>query len=267
MELFVASLKDLFSARMLRFSIVPLVVVAVVMYIAFLAVVGSNLEQLQLQAQTTKSITYDDGTTQTQTEAVSVDTNSSASLLEFVAAYLAGSYLFSFLLYLLGALFILYASLFVAVVVIGFLTHPILKELQSMHYSDVEMIGFGNAFESMLLAIKWLALTLALFVLFIPLYFVPFVNVIALNLPLYYFFHKMMHYDVASNIATRDEFTFIKMRYKNELRLKTLILYLLSLIPFVILFATVFYVIYLGHTYFTKVRALRLSNHSLKIDS
>ena len=126
-----------------------------------------------------------------------------------------------------------------------------------MHYRDVEMIGFGNPIESLFMTLKWIFVMLLLFVLFVPLYFIPVVNVIALNFPLYYFFHKMMNYDVGSTIATREEFVFITTFYKSELRLKTLLLYLLSLVPFVILFATVFYVIYLGHTYFLKVREIR----------
>ena len=126
-----------------------------------------------------------------------------------------------------------------------------------MHYQDVEMIGFGNPIESLFLTLKWLFIMMLLFFLFVPLYFIPVINVVALNFPLYYFFHKIMNYDVASTIATREEFTVITTLYKSELRLKTLLMYLLSLIPFVILFATVFYVIYLGHTYFLKVKELR----------
>lgn len=126
-----------------------------------------------------------------------------------------------------------------------------------MHYVDVEMIGFGNVFESVWLPIKWGMIMILLFIVLLPFYFIPMLNVVALNLPLYYFFHKMLNYDVGSSICTREEFILIQNLYAGELRLKTLVLYLLSLVPFVILFATVFYVIYLGHTYFIKVRELR----------
>jgi len=55
----------------------------------------------------------------------------------------------------------------------------------------------------------------------------------------------------------REEAKQIKYFNATTLRLKTLGLYLISLIPFVIFFAPVFYVIYLGHSYFLEVRKMR----------
>ncbi|MBD3825058.1 MAG: EI24 domain-containing protein, partial [Epsilonproteobacteria bacterium] len=85
----------------------------------------------------------------------------------------------------------------------------------------------------------------------------PVVNIIAFNIPFFYLFHKMMHYDIASNILTREEAKQIGYFNKNEMRLKSLALYILSLIPFTVFFTAVFFVIYLGHTYFEKAEALR----------
>ena len=256
MELFIQSLKDLFTPKMLKFSLVPLIVIAIVMYIAFLMLVGVGIDQLQAHLETTQTVVQN-GVPHTQTQIVDADLNTSSAIGNFIATYIVGSWLFSFFVYAIGTFFVLYASIFMAVVIIGFLTPYILKELQFMHYQDVKMIGFGNAIESLFLILKWLFVMLLLFFLLVPLYFIPVINVIALNFPLYYFFHKMMNYDVGSTIATREEFAFITRLYAGELRLKTLLLYLLSLVPFVILFATVFYVIYLGHTYFLKVREIR----------
>ncbi len=256
MELFIQSLKDLFTPKMLKFSLVPLIVIAIVMYIAFLILVGTGIDELQAHLETTQTVVQN-GVPHTQTQVVEADLNTTSAIGNFIATYIVGSWLFSFFIYAIGTFFVLYASIFIAVFIIGFLTPAILKELQKMHYRDVEMIGFGNPIESLFMTLKWIFVMLLLFVLFVPLYFIPVVNVIALNFPLYYFFHKMMNYDVGSTIATREEFVFITTFYKSELRLKTLLLYLLSLVPFVILFATVFYVIYLGHTYFLKVREIR----------
>ena len=256
MELIIQSFKDLFTPKMLKFSLVPLVVIAIVMYIAFLILVGAGIDQLQAHLETTRTVVQN-GVPHTQTEVVEADLNTTSAIGNFIATYVIGSWLFSFFVYAIGTFFVLYASIFMAVIVIGFLTPYILKELHFMHYEDVEMIGFGNPVESLFLTFKWLVVMLLLFFLFVPFYFIPVVNVIALNFPLYYFFHKMMHYDVGSTIATREEFAVISTLYKGELRLKSLLLYLLSLVPFVILFATVFYVIYLGHTYFLKVKEMR----------
>ena len=119
------------------------------------------------------------------------------------------------------------------------------------------MTGHSNIAEGIFLVIKWALVMLGLFILFVPLYFIPLVNIVAFNFPLYYFFHKVMTYDVASTIATREENKKIKYFNATTLRLKTLGLYLISLIPFVIFFASVFYVIYLGHSYFIELRKMR----------
>ena len=99
---------------------------------------------------------------------------------------------------------------------------------------------------------------------FIPFYFVPVLNVIMLNIPIYYFFHKMLTYDVTSNINTNDEYKKIMFFAGNDMRIKTFVLYLISLIPFAILFGGIFYVIFMGHAYFRETRELRLSsNHTI----
>ena len=167
------------------------------------------------------------------------------------------SWIASFLVYTIGSFLTLYLSIFISVLVIGFLTPMILQEIQRRHYSDVELIGHSNILEFVFLVSKWIFIMIMLFLVLIPIYFIPLLNIIAFNLPLYYFFHKMMTYDIASTICTREESVRIKFFHASTLRLKTLGLYLISLIPFVIFFASVFYVIYLGHSYFLEVRKLR----------
>jgi hypothetical protein len=167
------------------------------------------------------------------------------------------SWIATFLVYTVGSFLTLYMSIFVALIIVGFLTPTILKEIQKRHYSDVEMIGYSNIFEALFLVVKWVAIMVLLFIVFIPLYFIPFVNIVAFNLPLYYFFHKMMTYDVSSTICTKDESMKIKFFHASTLRLKTLGLYLVSLIPFVVFFTSVFYIIYLGHSYFLETKNLR----------
>ena len=66
-----------------------------------------------------------------------------------------------------------------------------------------------------------------------------------------------MTFDIASNISTREEDNTMKYRHGTDLRLKTLALYLISLIPFAVFFGAIFYVIYLGHTYFIGIREIR----------
>ena len=256
MELFIQSIKDLFTAKMLKYSLVPLIVTLIVSYIAFGFVASIGIEHLQATLESSTTTTQN-GVPHTRSDAINIDTNQTSGIVHFIASYLVGSWVFNFFIYAIGSFFVLYASIFVAVIIIGFLTPYILKEPQNLHYQDVAMIGFGSVAESIFLTVKWAFFMLGMFLLFFPLYFIPVINMIALNFPLYYFFHKMINYDIASNILIKEEFSVIKSKYANELRLKSLLLYLLSLIPSFILFASVLFVIYLGHTYFEKAKELR----------
>ena len=96
-----------------------------------------------------------------------------------------------------------------------------------------------------------------LFILFIPLYFIPLLNIVAINIPFYYFFHKLLTFDVASTILTQDEYALIHSRKANAFRFRTIFLYFISMIPFITLFSAVFYIIYLGHSYFLELEKLR----------
>ncbi len=98
-----------------------------------------------------------------------------------------------------------------------------------------------------------------LFILLIPFYFIPLVNIVAINIPLYYFFHKMLTFDVSSSICTKEEAKQIAFFNAKNLRVKTALLYLLSLVPFAIFFGAIFFIIYLGHTYFLEVKKIRVS--------
>jgi hypothetical protein len=179
------------------------------------------------------------------------------ALVQFLMSFAATAWIATFLIYAVGAFLALYASIFIAIIVIGFITPYVLKELQKRHYQDVELIGYSNIVTALLSTLKWAAIMILLFIALIPLYFIPLVNIIALNLPLYYFFHKMLNYDIATTMNTKEEALEIRYKNKTMLRIKTLLLYLLSLVPFVVFFTTVFFVIYLGHTYFLETRKLR----------
>jgi len=248
------SLKDLFTAKMLQYSILPFVLSMIVLYILFFVVAGIGLDQLGTMTVESSQTTIENGVPHTESFSATLE---NTAIIKFLMSSAMTSWIASFLVYTIGGFLTLYASIFVAVLIIGFLTHSILYEIKIRHYDDVEMIGYSNAIEGIVLTIKWALIMIVLFIVFIPLYFIPVVNVIAFNFPLYYFFHKMITYDVSSNICTKEEAMKIKFFHGSTLRMKTLALYLLSLIPFVIFFASVFYVIYLGHSYFIEVRKLR----------
>jgi len=257
-NLLILSIKDFFSPKMLKFALLPFVISMVIMYLLFFLLAGAGLDALgTFDVQSTQT-TIENGIPHTDTLTAQLE---GSAIIKFLMSHAITSWIATFLIYAIGGFFTLYLSIIVAVLVIGFLTPAVLKELQKRHYSDIEMIGYSNVVAAILLIIKWAFIMLGLFFLFIPLYFIPLVNIIAFNFPLYYFFHKVMTYDIASTICTKEEDVIIKHRSANELRLKTLVLYLISLIPFAIFFAAIFYVIYLGNTYFVKLKEIRIQNH------
>ena len=252
------SIKDFFSVKMLKYSLLPFILTIVLMYILFFYIAGLGIESLSSMDLHTTQTTMQNGIIHTETTNVKLDGSSFVDyIVNFVATSAIVSWLVSFSLYAIGGLVTLYLSIFIAIIIIGFLTPYVLKEIQKRHYNDVEMIGYSNVALALIQILKWLIIMIILFFLLIPLYFIPFVNIIAFNLPLYYFFHKVITYDISSCIVTKEENQLIKFNSANNIRLKTLALYLISLIPFAIFFGAVFYVIYLGHTYFVEVKKIR----------
>jgi hypothetical protein len=253
-NLIALSIKDFLSAKMLKYSLMPFIITMIILYLIFFSIAGMGLDQLgSMDLQSTQT-TLQNGIPHTETINAQLQ---GSSIIKFLMGYAVTSWIVSFLVYAIGGFAILYLSIFVALLVLGFLTPFVLKELQRKHYQDVEMIGYSNLVAGIFLMIKWVFTMLLLFLVFIPLYFIPIVNIIALNFPLYYFFHKAINYDVSSNICRADEAKQIRYFNANKLRIKTLGLYLISLIPFAIFIGAIFYVIYLGHTYFIEARKIR----------
>jgi len=248
------SIKDLFTAKMIKYSLLPFILSMLTMYVLFFFIAGVGLDQLGSMDIASTQTTIENGIPHTDSFVATLE---GTAIIKFLMSSAITSWIASFLVYTIGSFLTLYFSIFIAIIIIGFLTPMILKELQKRHYPDVEMIGYSNIAEALFLVVKWAFIMIMLFLVLIPIYFIPLLNIIAFNLPLYYFFHKMMTYDVASTLCTRDEAIRIKFFHASTLRLKTLGLYLISLIPFVIFFASVFYIIYLGHSYFLEVRKLR----------
>ncbi len=255
MSLFILSIRDFFTPRMLKYAIMPFVVTIVIMYVLFFIVAGMGLDSMHnsLNIHTTQTI-MQSGVPMRENFSAHIE---NSSIIQFLMKYSVTSWLAGFLVYAIGGFFVLYASIFISIIIIGFMTPFVLKELKNMHYNDVEMIGYSNSFESIFLMLKWAFIMVIMFFLLIPFYFIPILNIIAFNLPLYYFFHKIMIYDVSSSLTTREENNRIRYFNKSSLRAKTLFLYIVSLIPFAIFFGAIFYVIYLGNTYFIEVKKIR----------
>jgi len=248
------SIRDLFTSKMLKYSILPFILSVIVMYVLFFVVAGIGLDSLGTMSVQTSQTSIQNGVPNTDIVQTTLE---GSAIIQYLMSHAITSWIATFLVYTVGSFLTLYLSIFIALIIVGFLTPTILREIQRRHYNDVEIIGHSNIIEALFLVLKWVLIMLILFVVFIPLYFIPLLNIIAFNFPLYYFFHKVMTYDVSSTICTKEESMKIKFFNATTLRLKTLGLYLVSLIPFVVFFASVFYIIYLGHSYFLETRKMR----------
>ena len=153
-------------------------------------------------------------------------------------------------------IYILLATTILIMAIIGFLTPMILKILHKKYYSHLELHGYGTWFSPIWVLTKSSFMMIFLFVILIPVYFVPVLNIIAFSIPFYYFFHKLLNFDVSSTILSAEQYKIIYEKEANNFRLRTLFLYFISMIPFATLFTAVYYIIYLGHSYFVKLEEL-----------
>lgn len=262
-SLFIKSLHDFFTAPMLKISFLPFIISIIVMYMLFFNIADLGLESLEqssLHIETTQT-TMQNGISNTKSEVTNIEGEGIGEvLLRFLMSHTITSWLISFFVYTIGGIFTLLFSVMIAVIVIGFLTPLILSKIQKKHYPDLQMQGFAGVTESILHLLKSLVVMIFLIFLLSPLYFIPLLNIIAFNLPFYYFFHKMINYDVGGTICTKEQYLTLNAIHKSKFRAVTLTLFLLSLIPFVALFASAFFVIYLGHHYFSLLEVKKLEN-------
>ena len=250
-----SSINDLFTPKMLLYSLLPFILSMIVIYILFVMLGGIDMTHIgHLNIETTQT-TIENGVPHTQSLSAQLE---GFEIVKFLMEHSFSSGITSFFLYTLSGFFTLYISIFIAILVTGFLTPFVIKEIQRRHYQDIKMTGYTNIFATIFVTMKYSFIMIMLFFLLFPLYLIPYINIVAINLPLYYFFHKMMLFDIASNISTRKEAKEIYYFNKNSFRVKTFLLYLISLIPFTIFFASIFYLIYLGNSYFTELKKIRV---------
>jgi len=245
-NLWVLSVQDFFTKKMLTYAIAPFLFTLIVIYSIFFSAASATLDSMQQNIQIERSsTTIENGVphTETSTEVYSGDN----AILRFLMEYSLTSWLVSFFVFTIGGMMMFVVAIFSAVLIIGFLTPGILKELQRRHYPEIALEGHGNAFSSLFHSLKYLFITFALLIIMIPLYFIPIINIVAFNFPFYYLFHKFYMLDVGTTALVKEEYKQMMYFNKNKMRVTTLALYGISLIPFAALFTPVFNVIVLGH--------------------
>ena len=251
-EIIFKSVKDFFSAQMLKIALVPLFLIILIFYALFFTAADFGINELQQIA-----IASQNG----QEVIISQDAPFyfvwMTYLIVFLFKYSFLSWIAGFLLYTVGTVIILQVSVIFSIIIISFLTPMILSILHKKYYSHLSLNGYGNILGSFFILMKSIFIMILLAIIFIPIYFIPVLNILAFSFPFYYFFHKLLNYDVSSTILSKEEYKIIYKKDASSFRLRTLFLYFISMIPMAAIFTAVYYIIYLGHSYFKKLEELQ----------
>ena len=239
------SIKDFFSKDILKLAILPFIVTMLVVYSLFFGAASialDSLEGVQIEQTTTSSNLSD------VNEPTFLD-----DITQWFLKSSAISWIVSILVYSIGAVAMIYVSIFISLIVIGFLTPYILAKIRNKHYPHINFYGNISILNTIMYLIKSVFIMFILFIALIPFYFIPIVNIFAINLPFYYLFHKLLNFDVGTTILNNNDIKGFQKENTKNLRLRTLKLYLLSLIPFASLILPVYYIVYIGHGYLATI--------------
>jgi hypothetical protein len=224
------SLNDFFSAKFLTLSIAPILIVFSIVFGVYF-VTDFDFVSLSL-------------------------INNSSSWFGWILSIPGISWLVNAFLYILIWGLLIVVSVALSIIVVGFFTPKIVKEVQKKHYPDIKISDKFTFTKTVPYYIKVLFIFFTLLILTMPLAILPGINLTILYLPFYYLFHNFLILDVGSSIVNPKEFKKIVKNNKTLFRSTTLTLYLISLIPFSGILLQVFFVIVIAHEFFMKKREL-----------
>lgn len=162
-------------------------------------------------------------------------------LLGVVMAVIAG---------LLGVLLGSYLILLFAMIITGFMTDSLVKAVHDKHYPHTDYQGHGTMSGMLWKMFKFGMLLLLLFLVTIPMLFIPLINVIWFFILGFLFFRFSLVLDVGQVILPESIFNEVKGLGNWTQTLTLGGFFMLSLLPVLSLFAPVFAVIALSHYYF-----------------
>ena len=222
------SISDFFSAKFLTLSILPIMIVfAIVFGVYYL----TDFDLATLLAV--------DGTTH--------------PWLNWILSFSFVQSFINFFLYLFIWGLLIVISVVLSIIVVGFFTPKIVKEIQKKHYPHIKLTNQNFTLaNSIFMYLKIFFIFFTLLIITLPLSFIPGVNLAVLYIPFYYLFHNFLVLDVGSSIVSKEEFFKIVKNNKALFRSTTLTLYLISLIPLSGILLQVFFVIVLSHEFFIK---------------
>lgn len=173
-----------------------------------------------------------------------------AALLWFIGLFVA------VIAGVLGVLLGSYLILLFAMIITGFMTDSLVKAVHDKHYPNVDYQGHGSM-TGMIGKLLWFGfLLLLLFIVTIPMLFIPLVNIVWFWLLGFLFFRYSVVLDVGQVILPESLFNEVKPISNWSPTLAVGALFMLSTFPLVGLFVPVLAVIALSHHYFDHLSTM-----------
>ena len=150
----------------------------------------------------------------------------------------------------LGVLLGSYLILLFAMIITGFMTDSLVKAVHDKHYPHTDYQGHGSVGGLLWKLLKFGLLLLLVFLLTVPMLFIPLINLVWFWLLGFLFFRYSLVLDVGQVILPEAMFKEVKGLGNWTPTLTLGGFFMLSLLPILSLFAPVFAVIALSHYYF-----------------
>ncbi|MBR3481651.1 MAG: EI24 domain-containing protein [Neisseriaceae bacterium] len=234
-NLLALSFRDFWTKKIILWSFLPLIMVLLIFFTLFIIGGGALLDSVK-----------------TGLETGNYGFIEQYKILSWFLHLTLVHYLMYFLFYSLGFIFVIIFSVIIALIIAGLLTPIITAEIDARHYQF--NISPKANFYIVIKEMAWVFLKfIGLFLLCLPLCFIPGLGLIVLHIPFFYLFYKFFLVDIYSNTVSQDDFLIqIKQGGGSAFIFACFIFYLLCLIPLAGLFLQLFFVIYLTHLVYRK---------------
>ncbi len=220
-KLLIRSLKDAIHPKIIFYSFIPMILSALILWGVF-ATFESTLKDYII---------------------------SFASYIPFVPEEWIANITESFI-----GIFIFYQFwMMLALILVGVISDQVVEFVNNKYY-HLEKNGFGSMLGSIVVALKSTAIYMILFIITLPLMFVPILNFIVQILLWMVMLKAPMYYDACAFYTPKDQFINIQKENKSELRFVTFVSSLLFLIPFLGVLLYIVQLIMFTHFALSKVK-------------
>ena len=146
----------------------------------------------------------------------------------------------------------------IALIVAGFLTPVVTKEINKRHYNYVLKSEVSTARVLKVMTVEIMKF-LGILLVCLPLLFVPVLNFFIINVPFFYIYYKLLLIEVGSNTLEGDNVELALLEGGGVKFIAfTLLFYLISLVPLVGLFFQLYFVIVLSHLFFEREALIKI---------